>query len=107
MDNWPFDDPPNVASITVRQIVHGGEPIRLVAHDAEDGGWQFLTGEAVDVADAMLVSLASIVRRDPSIAELANLPRGWRASRAAVGHPWQRSPVEPEAEPDAGADDEV
>ena len=43
MDDWPFADPPNVVSITVRQVVDRGEPILLVAHDAEDGGWQFLT----------------------------------------------------------------
>jgi hypothetical protein len=92
MDDWPFDDPPNVASITVRQIVHGGAPILLVARDAEDGGWQFLTGGAFEVADGMMVSLVSIVRRDPSVAELADLPPGWTALRATVGQPWQRSP---------------
>ena len=93
-DDWPFDDRPNVASITVRQIVHGGEPILLVAHDAEDGGWQFLTGGAFEVADGMVVSLASVVRRDPSVGELADLPLGWSATRPAVGQPWERQPSE-------------
>ena len=92
MGDWPFSDPPNVASITVRQVVHGGEPILLVAHDADDGGWQFLTGGSFDVADGLIVSLASMVRRDPSVAELADLPLGWQASRGAVGQPWQRAP---------------
>ena len=94
MDNWPFDDPPNVASITVRQVVHGGEPILLVAHYAEDGGWQFLTGGPFEVADALAVSLAGMVRRDPSVAELADLPLGWSATRPGVGQPWQRQPPE-------------
>jgi hypothetical protein len=89
---WPFDDPPNVATITVRQIVHSGEPILLVARDAEDGGWQFLTGGSFDVGDGMLVSLHSMVERDPTLVELADLPRGWQASRESVEAAWQRSP---------------
>jgi hypothetical protein len=104
MEDWPFSDPPNLASITVRQIVHTGEPIRLVVHDAEDGGWQFLTGGGFEVVDGMVVSLASMVRRDPTVAELADLPLGWQASRAAVGLPWQRAPSEPDMAPDAAAD---
>lgn len=88
---WPFDDPPNVATITVRQIVEGGAPILLVARDAEDGGWQFLTGGPFDMADAMIVSLHNIFDRDSSIAELADLEPGWQATRKRVGAPWQRS----------------
>ena len=40
--DWPFADPTNVATITVRQIVRDGQPILHVSHDHEDGGWQFL-----------------------------------------------------------------
>ncbi len=92
--HWPFADPPNAASITVRQIIQGGEPILLIVHDNDDGGWQFLTGGSFDTADAMLVSLQSIIRHDPSIADLVDLPLGWAASRAAVGQPWQRQRAE-------------
>jgi hypothetical protein len=89
---WPFEDPPNVATITVRQVVHGGEPILLVARDKEDGGWQFLTGGAFDVADGMVVSLQGMVQRDPSLAELANLRPGWQATRESVGAAWKCNP---------------
>jgi hypothetical protein len=92
MDNWPFDDPENVATMTVRHIVHGGHPILLVSHDAEDGMWQFLTGGPVDMADTMLVSLREVYRIDPSIAELVDLPLGWQAQRGTVGQAWQRRP---------------
>lgn len=43
--DWPFDQPPNCAVITQRQIVDGSQPILRVSHDEEDDGWQFLTGE--------------------------------------------------------------
>ena len=89
---WPFEDPPNVATITVRQVVHGGQPILLVARDADDGGWQFLTGGPFDVADALVVSLGGMASRDPTLAELADLPPGWQAVRPRVGAAWECSP---------------
>ena len=92
MQTWPFGEPENVATITVRQITHGGQPILLVCHDADDGMWQFLTGASVEMADAMLVSLREVYRVDPSIGELADLPLGWKAERSAAGQPWRRSP---------------
>jgi hypothetical protein len=87
---WQFDDPPNVATITVRQIIEGGAPILLVARDIDDGGWQFLTGGEFDVADGMVVSLRNIFERDPTIAELADLEPGWQATRKRIGAAWQR-----------------
>jgi hypothetical protein len=93
VNDWPFDDPENVATMTVRQVIHGGKPILLVAHDADDGMWQFLTGDPVDIADAMLVSLREVFRIDPSIGVLADLPPGWTAQRSAIGLPWHRQPA--------------
>jgi hypothetical protein len=40
--------------------------------------------------DAMLVALEEIVRRDPSIAELADLAIGWQAWRERPGAAWVR-----------------
>ena len=92
MGCWPFADPENVVTLTVRQIVDGLQPILWVSHDDDDddGMWQFLTGDPVSMADAMLVTLRSIYQRDPSIAELVDLPCGWKAWRRTVGEPWQR-----------------
>jgi hypothetical protein len=94
MEDWPFADAPDVCSVTVRQVIQGSEPILLVVHDAENGDWQFLTGGDFHVADGMLVALSNMVRRDSSIAELADLPLGWQVWRASLAGPWQRSPCE-------------
>ena len=94
MDNWPFADPPDVVTITTRQIINGNEPILLVSRDADDGCWQFLTGGAVEVADGMIILLRNMVARDPSLAELADLPPGWQAWRRRQGSPWERGPAE-------------
>ncbi len=90
--DWPFDDPPNVATITTRSIMHEGAWIAMVSHDEDDGAWQFLPAGGFTEADAMIVGLHHFLEMDPSVAELADLPLGWRAWRSAPGSPWQRAP---------------
>lgn len=92
-DDWPFDDPKNVASFALRQIMDGTAPILLVCHDDDDGTWQFLDGQPLSMADAMLVALSEVVTRDPSVRELADLPIGWQAARPDANSPWQRGPI--------------
>lgn len=94
-EEWPFDDPPNLATISLRDIMERRAPILLVTHDAEDGMWQFLDGrESPNTDDAVVISLHYVSRLDPSITELADLPLGWRAWRDDVNQPWQREPTE-------------
>ena len=89
-DKWPFADPKNVAVITLKSIVKGGKPILHVAHDADDGMWQFLDGTTVSEENASVVSLEEITRIDPTVMELADLPLGWYAYRSAPSDPWRR-----------------
>lgn len=96
---WPFADPPNLAVFTVKQILHGGKPVLYVTHDADDGGWQFLTGGAFDMTDALLVSLKSMIEHDLSLAQLADLPIGWSARRDDTKSRWQRAPKSEAREP--------
>jgi hypothetical protein len=89
--DWPFDQPQNCAAITLRSIVFDGKPILYVSHDGDDDGWQFLDGGSFDMADAAIVGLGEIVRRDASVLELADMPPGWSARRQSVSSPWLRS----------------
>lgn len=91
-EEWPFDQPPNCAVITLRQIVFDGAPILHVTHDADDHGWQFLTLDDVREEDAAVVLLSEIVNLDPSVLSVANIPPGWHAWRQSVDHEWQREP---------------
>jgi hypothetical protein len=91
-ENWPFDDSPNLAVITTRQITDQGVPILFVSHDGNDGGWQFLTGGPLIEEDARVVALRRIWTLDPSVGELADLPLGWQASRGTVREKWRRGP---------------
>lgn len=89
MREWPFEEPENVATLTTRQVLEGGEPILHVFHYGDDGMWQFSSAEAFDDADARIVSLRQVFDLDPSIGDLAGLPPGWEASRRAPGEPWR------------------
>ena len=87
--DWPFDQPPEAAAITVRAVLDGA-PILLVSHDADDDGWQFLDGSEVDLDEAVLISMERALGLDPSLRVIADLPPGWTAVRSAPGEPWQR-----------------
>ena len=87
---WPFADPKNVAVLSLRRIVLGHAPILKVTHDEGDGTWQFLDGGEVDLSQAMLVRLENIVKLDPTVLELAELPFGWRATHGSLKDHWKR-----------------
>jgi hypothetical protein len=86
---WPFDQEPNVAAITSRQVLEG-HPILRIAHYPDDHSWGFTCGTTDDVADARIISMAEALKLDESIALVADLPPGWDAWREAVGSAWQR-----------------
>jgi hypothetical protein len=87
---WPFDQPRNCVTFTMRQVIEGSEPILLVSHDSDDHGWQFIGTSDASMIDAKLVCLEEIVRLDPTVLEVADLPPGWEAIRERVGGEWMR-----------------
>ena len=98
VDDWPFDQPRNCSTLTMRQVLDGSEPILLVSHDADDHGWQFIGSSDAAVADGKLVCLEHIVHLDPTVLEVADLPPGWQAIREHVGAPWIRRERPPDSE---------
>lgn len=90
--DWPFDDSPNTACITTVHVMERRRPILLVTHDEDEGDFQFLCGTTNNTDDARVVGLGTILRLDPSVAEVADLPLGWRAWREDIGSPWHRAP---------------
>jgi hypothetical protein len=88
-EDWPFDQGPNTAAITVRAVLEG-DPILHVSHDEDDHGWQFLDGREVVVDEGRLISMAEALDRDPTLREVADLPPGWIASRENASAAWVR-----------------
>ena len=93
--DWPFPDAQDAEVIVLDRILQGDSVLKLVTHDEDDGGWQFLDGEHVLEDDGVTVFLAEMAQFDPTILELADLPLGWHARRAAPGEPWKRVSGEP------------
>jgi hypothetical protein len=92
---WPFDQPPNAAAITLLRIIKPAKganprPILYVAHDADDHSWQFLDGDDVTEKGATVVGMQEILAHDATLAEIADLPPGWIATREKPGGPWKR-----------------
>lgn len=85
-----------MTSYTTVNVLEHGDPILLVTHDADDGAWQFLCGKTNDPADGRVIGLDCALGLDPTLAEVANLPAGWRAWRDVRGGPWRREPSPPD-----------
>lgn len=79
----------------MRQVLDGSEPILLFSHDEDDHGWQFIGVSDATMADGRVVSLEEIVRLDPTVLEVSDLPPGWQAVRGFVGGAWSRRPHPP------------
>ena len=90
ISSWPFQDPENAAVFTTKRIVKDRKPVLLVTHDAEDGAWQFHSGDIARDEDAMIIALSEMVEIDSTITQLADLPIGWEASRNSALDPWKR-----------------
>lgn len=86
---WPFLDAKNTAVFTTNKVTGGDLPILFVVHD-EDGDWQFLCGTTNNADDCQVVCLSDLVESHPAIADLADLPLGWRAEREDGTSPWHR-----------------
>ena len=91
-DQWPWDQPPNCAVISERDIFENNAPILLVTHDADDHSWQFLGIGDRDIDNAIVVALSEVSEPDPTVLEVAGIAPGWRAWRRSREHPWITEP---------------
>jgi hypothetical protein len=88
LETWPFEQLPNTAVISTSRVVTKGAPVLRVTRDRNDGGWQFLDGEPVELSEARIVAFQEIVELDKSILKLAALPLGCCADRESPTDDW-------------------
>ena len=93
MTHWPFDQAPDVAAITTRQVLERELPVLQVNHYADDHSWGFVCGTTDDVDDGRVISMAEAIQLDPTLATVADLPPGHTAWRETVGSAWHRGPA--------------
>ncbi len=90
-EDWPFDQAPNVAAITTRQVLDDRLPILRVTHYSDDHSWAFVCGTTDAESDGRVISMSEAVAMDPTVQEVADLPPGWTAWRETVGGGWNRN----------------
>ncbi|HKO97881.1 MAG TPA: hypothetical protein VJU86_12860 [Pyrinomonadaceae bacterium] len=89
-NSWPFDQQPNVAAITTRQVIDDGRPILQVTHYYDDHSWSFMCGTTENPDDYRLVHMADVLKWDDSLRSIADLPPGWSAWRNEKDSEWER-----------------
>lgn len=85
-------EPETTPVITSRGVVRDGRPILFADRRIEDGRWILLEADTIDAGDQTTATLDELLRLDPSIGELADLPPGWQAHRRSSDEPWIRYP---------------
>lgn len=94
--DWKFPDKPHTKVFLSKAIQEDKEWITYVTHDLSDGAWQILGETGIETGGPELACLHQMVEKDPTLADLADLPKGWSAERTSPGERWERFENPPE-----------
>jgi hypothetical protein len=83
---------PKLAVFSTKYVVNEGKEIVYVVHDM-DGEWQFLSEDKVTVEDLMIISLGSLLTKDPSLNDIVSIEPGHKAMRNRNGESWKVSKI--------------
>ena len=86
-----WNDPLDPAVATVSQVIERTRPILLVTRDAGHGGWQFMDGSDTTGRKPVIILKKDMLKIDPSIRQVLDLPVGWKAYRSSPQAEWQRA----------------
>jgi hypothetical protein len=92
LEDWPFDQGPNVTAVTTIGVLDENLPILTVTHYSDDHSWAFVCGTTDAVQDGRVVGMGCALSIDPTLRTIADLPPGWTAWRERVGDVWHRTP---------------
>jgi hypothetical protein len=89
-----WEDPVDIAALAVPEVVSGQKPVLLVIHDLGVGeglgGWVFLDCDEISARKPEGIAKVDLLKMDPTLKEVTDLPVGWQAHREAPGKPWTR-----------------
>jgi hypothetical protein len=92
--SWKFSDPPHTGVFTTKRVMSDTDPVTRVFHTVGDGAWEFHGPDESDPEEIAYVCFHHIVDKDPTIAELADLPVGWCAWKDVATGEWRRAASE-------------
>lgn len=90
-DEWLFDQGPEIAALTTRQVLEATEPIRQVVHYSDDHSWAFTHGTSDEKEDYRIVHMGELLELDETLRSIADLRPGWSAWRDTIGDDWERT----------------
>jgi hypothetical protein len=85
-----WSDPLDPVVITTDEVIMQAKPILLVIHDAGQAGWQFMDGSDVTGKKPRVVTKDQLMKIDPTIKGVTDLPVGWEARRESASSSWSR-----------------
>jgi len=89
-----WDDPVDIAALTLPEVASGQKPVLIVVHDVGLGnglgGWLFLDGPDMEGRSPIGIAKLDLLKMDPTLAEITDLPVGWQAIRESPGRQWKR-----------------
>ena len=88
--NWKFDQDPKVGTVTTKQVLEDAQPVLLVIHYGDDCSWAFLCDTTEEEDDSRMVTMEEMIKLDPSLEAIADLPPGWIAYRDFIGDEWDK-----------------
>lgn len=89
--------PLDIAVVTTQDIADGKSPAIYATRDKL--GLQFLDADETEGRKPVAIAKADLLKLDPSVAEVADLPVGWYAWRNSADSPWERAPLPEQEEP--------
>lgn len=89
-----WDDPLDAVGVTSQAVAMKRQPILRVLHEEGPGGWQFYD-DVEPLEGPIVLPKHEILRLDPSLAVIKDLPVGWEATRRSAKSPWVRTKATP------------
>ena len=86
-----FQDSLNTAVFATKFIIVDKKDITIVRHEPEDGAWTFFSDDKYENYEevAKVVALGQIIEIDSTILQIADLPKGYYASRKSKHDKWK------------------
>lgn len=80
-----------IAVFTTKYVIEDRKTIVFVAHDIEDGAWQFFSDDSFDNFEevAKIVGFQELINMDDSLLQIVDMPLGYSATRKDEFDNWK------------------
>ena len=86
-----WSDSRDPVAITTVSVASKAKPVLLVIHQDGHGGWQFMDGGDVTATKPHVIPKDELLKLDPTLKEVTDLPVDWEARRSSASSPWVRT----------------